>query len=94
MQHLPQARATRAAWLVIPPLAVRTADAACIPCTSSGLVSSRTRITFSPFSLPWVTASSDVKTNFPLAPPGPAGKPFANNSAAPSAAGSTIGNKT
>ena len=48
MQHLPQPRATSAAWLVMPPRAVRMPSAARIPSTSSGLVSSRTRITFLP----------------------------------------------
>eukprot|EP00438_Fugacium_kawagutii_P025783 Skav230064 [mRNA] locus=scaffold1221:128832:131215:- [translate_table: standard] len=50
-------RATTAAWLVIPPLVVKTPSAACRPWMSSGLVSIRTRITFSP-SLHRRTASS------------------------------------
>ena len=37
--------ATRAAWLVMPPRAVRMPRAACMPWMSSGLVSVRTRIT-------------------------------------------------
>lgn len=38
-QHFPQPRATTAAWDVIPPLAVNIPAAACMPPTSSGLVS-------------------------------------------------------
>ncbi len=48
MQHLPHPRATTAAWLVLPPVAVRIPCATYMPPTSSGLVSRRTRITFSP----------------------------------------------
>ena len=90
IQHLPHPRATSAAWDVIPPLAVRIASAACIPCTSSGDVSSRIRITSSPF---WCqdSASSAVKVNRPLAPPGPAGSPLANTLAVFSDSGSIIG---
>ena len=43
-------RATTAAWLTRPPRAVRMPSAASMPCTSSGEVSLRTRITFSPRS--------------------------------------------
>src|SRR5512133_1619936 len=75
-QHLPQPRATSAACDVIPPLDVRIAWALCIPSTSSGDVSSRTRITISPRDA-HSTASSDVNTTRPFAPPGPAGRPFA-----------------
>eukprot|EP00438_Fugacium_kawagutii_P021523 Skav233408 [mRNA] locus=scaffold892:134441:141349:+ [translate_table: standard] len=53
----PMPRATTAAWLVMPPLVVKTPSAACKPWMSSGLVSMRTRITFSP-SLHRRTASS------------------------------------
>ena len=90
MQHLPQPRATRAAWLVMPPRAVRMPSAARMPSTSSGLVSSRTRITFSPF-LAASTASTEVKTILPQAAPGPAGSPERNASAPFSAAGLMIG---
>lgn len=38
-QHFPQPRATTAAWEVMPPLAVSIPTAACMPPTSSGLVS-------------------------------------------------------
>ena len=42
-QGLPQPRATTAAWLALPPVAVRMPLARCMPATSSGLVSLRTR---------------------------------------------------
>ncbi len=76
MQHLPQPRATSAACEVMPPLLVRMAWALCMPSTSSGEVSSRTRMTFSPRAA-HSTASLEVKTARPLAPPGPAGRPLA-----------------
>jgi len=41
-------RATTAAWDVAPPREVRIPLAAIMPCTSSGAVSTRTRITSSP----------------------------------------------
>ncbi len=47
-QGRPMPRATTAAWLVMPPRAVRMPRAACMPWMSSGEVSSRTRITASP----------------------------------------------
>ena len=47
-QVLPMPRATTAAWLVFPPRLVRMPSAAIMPFRSSGLVSRRTRITFSP----------------------------------------------
>ena len=47
-QVLPIPRATTAAWLVLPPRLVRMPSAAIIPFRSSGLVSRRTRMTFSP----------------------------------------------
>ena len=90
MQHLPQPRATSAAWLVMPPRAVRMPDAARIPSTSSGLVSSRTRITVLP-TLAQATASAAVNTTWPTAPPGPAGSPLASSVASSSAFGSTMG---
>ena len=43
-QGLPIPLATTAAWLVIPPLAVNIPLAACIPCISSGEVSTLTKI--------------------------------------------------
>ena len=57
---VPQPRATTAAWLTSPPRAVRMPSAAIIPWTSSGLVSLRTRMTFSPRSAA-ASASSAVK---------------------------------
>ena len=48
MQTLPIWRATSAAWLVMPPCAVRMPWAASMPRMSSGLVKSRTSRTFSP----------------------------------------------
>ena len=74
MAHLPMPRATTAAWLVMPPRVVRIARAATIPWKSSGVVSSRTRITASPVAAR-DTASSASKTATPLAAPGEAGKP-------------------
>ena len=47
-QVLPIPRATTAAWLVLPPRLVRMPWAAIMPFRSSGLVSRRTRMTFSP----------------------------------------------
>ena len=61
---------------VIPPRAVKIPLAACIPCMSSGEVSTLTKIVFCIISFNF-SASSDVKTTFPLAAPGDAGKPFA-----------------
>jgi len=43
-QHFPHPRATTAAWEVMPPLSVRIPAAACMPPTSSGLVSALTYI--------------------------------------------------
>ena len=51
-QTLPIWRATSAAWLVMPPRAVRMPWAASMPRMSSGLVSSRTSRTFSPLRRP------------------------------------------
>lgn len=50
MQHFPHPRATTAAWDVMPPLAVRIPAAACIPPTSSGLVSVLTYKNYKSFS--------------------------------------------
>ena len=63
-QHLPMPRATTAACDVIPPRAVRMPFAAAIPLMSSGLVSSRTRMTAFP-SLAHANASSALKTAWP-----------------------------
>ena len=63
--HFPQPLATSAAWLVMPPLAVKMALATRIPSISSGLVSSRTRIT-SLSVLAHFTASSEVNTIWPM----------------------------
>ncbi len=90
IQHLPQPLATKAAWDVIPPLAVRIASATCIPCTSSGEVSSRTNITFSPF-FTHSSASSAVKTTRPTLPPGPAGNPRTTTSVLTSSSRSKLG---
>ena len=75
MQTLPIWRATSAAWLVMPPRAVRMPWAASMPRMSSGLVSSRTRMTCSPRPAQ-ATASAALKTTRPVAAPGPAGRPF------------------
>ncbi len=74
-QHFPQPRATTAAWLVEPPVDVRIPAAACIPWISSGLVSRRTRMTLSPSS-ERATAPSAIKTGYPDAAPGEAGRPM------------------
>ncbi len=73
----PMPRATTAAWLVMPPRLVRIPWAARMPWISSGVVSGRTRITFSPS---WASRSavSASKTTFPDAAPGEAGKPLAS----------------
>ena len=89
IQHFPHPLATSAACDVMPPLAVKIAFAACIPCTSSGEVSFLTKITSSPF-LAHSSAVSAENTTWPTPPPGPAGRPFANNSASFSDEGSTI----
>ena len=75
-QGLPMPRATTAAWLVMPPVEVRMPSAACMPWMSSGLVSRRTRITFSP-ARACFSASSAVNTTLPEAAPGEAGRPLA-----------------
>ena len=76
MQTLPIWRATSAAWLVMPPCAVRMPWAASMPRMSSGLVKSRTSRTFSPLPAQ-ATASWALKTTRPVAAPGPAGRPLA-----------------
>ena len=90
IQHLPHPRQTSAAWLVMPPRAVRMPSAARMPSTSSGFVSSRTRIDLIPFAAS-STAFSEVNTILPTAPPGPAGSPLVMISAFFSALGSRIG---
>ena len=57
-QHLPIPRATTAAWLVIPPRIVSIPSAWFIPSISSGLVSSLTKIVFSPALACSVTSSA------------------------------------
>ena len=66
-------RATTAAWEVMPPRAVRMPWAACMPPMSSGEVSVRTRMTFSPLAAS-ASASAAVKTTLPTAAPGEAGQ--------------------
>src|ERR1700693_5612636 len=63
-QVLPMPRAPTAAWLVLPPRLVRMPWAAIMPCRSSGLVSRRTRITFSPWAAS-STARAESTTAFP-----------------------------
>ena len=96
-QTFPICRPTSAAWDVMPPRAVRIPSDAFIPLMSSGLVSSRTRRTFSPRP-PHSKASCAVKTTRPLAAPGPAFSPFARNRPASIAArffaGSKIGRRS
>ena len=87
-QGLPMPRATTAACDVLPPRLVKTPSAAKNPWMSSGRVSSRTRITFSPL-LPSLSARSASKTHFPDAAPGDAGRPNATGLA--SAVGSRLG---
>jgi len=70
-QVLPMPRATTAAWLVLPPRLVRMPRAAIMPCRSSGLVSRRTRMTFSPASA-CSTARAESNTALPTAAPGDA----------------------
>mmetsp|Transcript_37749 Transcript_37749/g.118186 ORF Transcript_37749/g.118186 Transcript_37749/m.118186 type:complete len:299 (-) Transcript_37749:1759-2655(-) len=76
-QGLPQPRATTAAWEVMPPREVSMPSAACMPPTSSGEVSSRTRITFlMPCSLTSSSALAAEKAATPTAAPGEAGRPW------------------
>jgi hypothetical protein len=87
-QGRPMPRATTAAWLVMPPRAVRMPRAACMPWMSSGLVSMRARMTASPFAAR-LSASSALNTMVPDAAPGLAGKPF--DSTVRAAFGSSVG---
>ena len=73
---MPHPRATTAAWLTSPPRDVRMPSDACMPCTSSGEVSLRTRMTFSPAAAA-AAASSAVKYARPTAAPGEAASPVA-----------------
>ena len=75
-QHLPQPRATTAACDVRPPREVSTPCAACMPATSSGDVSARTRMTFSSRRA-ISTAFSGSNTTLPTAAAGVAGRPLA-----------------
>ena len=81
-------RATTAACDVIPPRVVRMPSATCMPLMSSGLVSTRTRITLCPAALA-TSASSELNTISPLAAPGEAGRPVATTLR--SALGSMVG---
>ncbi len=69
-------RATTAACEVLPPRLVRMPAAAIMPSRSSGLVSRRTRITFSPLAA-HLTAVEESKTTRPTAAPGEAFMPLA-----------------
>ena len=73
-QVLPMPRATTAAWLVRPPWLVRIPCAAIMPLRSSGFVSRRTRMTFSPLAAR-ATAVVLSKTAAPVAAPGEAFMP-------------------
>ena len=70
----PIPRATTAACEVAPPREVSTPRAAIIPWTSSGAVSTRTKITASP-ARPRSAATSASKTIWPVAAPGEALSP-------------------
>ena len=74
-QHLPIPRATTAACDVIPPRIVIIPSEATIPTISSGEVSARTKITFSPFEC-LSSASLAENANLPVPAPGPAGNPL------------------
>ena len=76
---LPIPRATTAACEVAPPFAVSTPRDAIMPCTSSGVVSTRTRMVSLPCSF-HATASSAVNTICPAAAPGDALRPLAATS--------------
>ena len=79
----------------MPPVLVRMPCAAHMPPTSSGLVSWRTRITFSAgFALTAASAAAASNTILPTPAPGPAGRPLVNATAFFSAATSKIGNSS
>ena len=91
MQTLPICRATSAAWLVMPPNAVRKPSDAFMPRMSSGLVSWRHRIRLvSPLAAS-ASASSAKNTTLPVAAPGPAGSPLASRR--PSSIGRLLGGR-
>mmetsp|Transcript_8625 Transcript_8625/g.19771 ORF Transcript_8625/g.19771 Transcript_8625/m.19771 type:complete len:218 (-) Transcript_8625:56-709(-) len=73
-QGLPHPRATTAACEVIPPLAVRIPCDAHMPPTSSGDVTSRTKMSCSELR---ASASVVLKTSLPTAAPGPPASPIA-----------------
>ena len=73
-QGRPKPRAITAAWLVMPPRMVRTATAAFMPRTSSGVVSPRTKTHGSPRAA-LACASFEPNTIRPLAAPGLAAIP-------------------
>jgi len=75
-QVLPMPRATTAACDVLPPRDVRMPCAAIMPARSSGFVSRRTRMTFSP-SAATSTARRESKMALPTAAPGDAAMPRA-----------------
>src|SRR5262249_25873386 len=77
-QTFPICRPTSAAWLVMPPRAVRMPSAAAMPRMSSGDVSMRTRITRCP-ALAISSASSAWNAITPVAAPGPALSPRASS---------------
>ncbi len=77
-QGFPQPRATTAAWLALPPVAVRMPLARCMPATSSGLVSLRTSRIGSSGCFAWCSmAASAESTTLPHAAPGLAAIPCA-----------------
>ena len=84
-QGSPRPRPITAAWLVMPPRAVTTASAACMPRISSGVVSRRTRMQGSPRAA-LACASSAVSTIRPVAAPGLAAMPRTMRSRGASAA--------
>ena len=74
----------------MPPVAVSTPCATCMPWMSSGTVSLRTSSTSRP-SAAQRTASSAVKTTSPHAAPGEAGSPVVTAGSAAQASGSKTG---
>ncbi len=74
IQGRPIPRPITAAWLVMPPLSVKTAFAACMPRTSSGLVSRLTSMQGSSRDLQ-ASAASAENTICPAAAPGLAAMP-------------------
>ena len=78
-QVLPMPRATTAACEVLPPREVRMPSAAIMPSRSSGLVSRRIRMTFSP-DRDHLTAVYESKTALPTAAPGDAAMPRPSSS--------------